>query len=80
MGHLLCHLASPGVQEAPSLSGQNSKWRNAALQEKTAFNKQFWAACQTIDQKEVDVWIAKSAQQGNGESLADVVGEQSCDI
>src|ERR1700674_5156332 len=43
MGHSLCPLASPKLQEAPSLPGQDAEWLNAALQEKIAFNKQFWA-------------------------------------
>jgi hypothetical protein len=67
--HLPCSLASPGVQEAQSLPGQDTEWLNAALQERIAFNKQFWVACQSIDQKEVDGWVAKSAEQGNGASL-----------
>jgi hypothetical protein len=69
LGHTLCPLASPRVQQAQALPGNDSEWLNAALQEKTAFDKQFWVACQTIDQKEVDGWVAKSAEQGNGASL-----------
>jgi hypothetical protein len=69
MGHSICPFASPNLQEAPSLPGQDTEWLNAALQEKIAFNKQFWAVCQSIDQKEVDGWVAKSAEQGNGASL-----------
>jgi hypothetical protein len=70
MGHSICPFASPNLQEAPSLPGHDADWLNAALQDKIAFNKQFWAACQqSIDQKEVDGWVAKSAEQGNGASL-----------
>jgi hypothetical protein len=69
LGHSLCPLASPSVQEGQSLPGQDAEWLNAALQEKIAFNKQFWAGCQTIDRKQVDGWVAKSAEQGNGASL-----------
>jgi hypothetical protein len=69
LGHTLCPLASPKMQEAQSLPGNDAEWLNAALQEKIAFNNQFWAACQSIDQKEVDGWVAKLAEQGNGASL-----------
>jgi hypothetical protein len=65
----LCPLASPGVQEAQSLPGQDEEWLNAALQERIAFNKQFWVACQSINEDEVDRWVAKSAEQGNAASL-----------
>jgi TPR repeat protein len=67
--HSFCPFAAPGVQEAQSLPGQDADWLNAALQERIAFNKLFWAACQSIDQKEVDGWVAKLAEQGNGASL-----------
>jgi hypothetical protein len=70
MGHSICPFASPNVQEAQSLPGQDAEWLNVALREKIAFNKQLWAVCQqSIDQKEVDRWVAKSAEQGNGASL-----------
>jgi TPR repeat protein len=69
MGHILCPLASPKTQEAQALPGNDAEWLNAALQERIEFNKRFWAACQAIDQKEVDGWVAKSAEQGNGASL-----------
>ena len=70
LGHSLCALASPNLQEAPSLPGQDTEWLNAALQEKITFNKQLWAVCQqSIDLKEVDGWVAKAAEQGNGASL-----------
>jgi hypothetical protein len=65
----LCPLASPGVQEAQSLPGQDEEWLNAALQEKSAYNKQLWAACQSINEYEVDRWVAKLAEQGNSASL-----------
>jgi TPR repeat protein len=67
--HSFCPFAAPGVQEAQSLPGQDADWLNAALQEKIEFNKQFWVACQTIDQKAVNDWVAKSAEQGSGASL-----------
>jgi len=39
--HSICTLASPGVQEAQALPGNDLEWdSNAALQEKVAFNKQ----------------------------------------
>jgi hypothetical protein len=70
LGHSLCAFASPNLQEAPSLPGQDTEWLNAAMQEKIAFNKQLWAVCQqSIDLKEVDGWVAKAAEQGNGASL-----------
>jgi len=70
LGHSLCPFVSPNVQEAPSLPGQDAEWLNAALQEKIAFDKQLWAVCQqSIDQKEVDGWVGKLAEQGNGASL-----------
>ena len=70
MGHSVCPFASPNVQEAPSLPGQDAEWLNAALQEKIAFDKQLWAVCQqSIDLKEVDGWVGKLAEQGNGASL-----------
>jgi hypothetical protein len=65
----LCPLASPGVQEAQSLPGQDGEWLKRALQERIAFNKQFWIACQSINEDEVDRWVAKSAEQGNAASL-----------
>jgi hypothetical protein len=67
--HSFCPFASPGVREAQSLPGQDTEWLNAALQEKIEFNKQFWVVCRTIDQKAVNDWVAKSAEQGNGASL-----------
>lgn len=69
LSHTLRPLASPGVQEAQALPGNDPEWLNAALQEKNAFNKQFWAVCQTIDLKEGDGWAAKAAEQGNAASL-----------
>ena len=70
LGHSLCAFASPNLREAPSLPGQDTEWLNAALQEKIAFDKQLWAVCQqSIDLKEVDGWVAKAAEQGNGASL-----------
>jgi hypothetical protein len=69
MAHFMCPFASPTIQDGQTLPVQDAEWLNAAMQEKSSFNKQFWAVCQAIDQKEVDGWVARSAEQGNGASL-----------
>jgi TPR repeat protein len=69
LGHFLCTFASPKVQEGQPLPGKDAEWLDAALQDRIAFNKQFWAVCQSIDLKQVDDWVAKAAEQGNAASL-----------
>jgi TPR repeat protein len=70
MAHITCVFASPKVQEAQALPGQDAEWLNAALQEKIVYDKQLSSVCQqAIDRKEANDWLAKSAEQGNGASL-----------
>jgi hypothetical protein len=66
----LCVFASPNVLEAQALPVQDAEWLNVAMQEKIAYNKQFFAAChQAIDQKELMGWVTQSADRGDGASL-----------
>lgn len=66
----LCNFASPNVQEAQALPVQDAEWLNEAIQENTAYNQQFFAACQeAIDQKEVIGWVTQSANHGDAASL-----------
>ena len=70
MAHITCVFASPKVQEAQALPGQDAEWLNAALQEKIVYDKQLSSVCQqAIDRQEANDWLAKSADQGNGASL-----------
>jgi uncharacterized membrane protein len=55
--------------DAQALPVQDFEWMRTAIQEKNNHDKQMAVACQqTIDKKEVEAWVASSADQGNGAS------------
>jgi hypothetical protein len=80
MAHPICGFASINGAGSPSrarelpdaqaLPAQDSEWLGTAIEEKNAYDNLLAAACQqAIDQKEVEGWVIKSAEQGNSASL-----------
>jgi hypothetical protein len=56
--------------DAQALPVQDTEWIKTAIQEKNSHDKQMVAACQqSIDKKDIEVWVTSSADQGNGVSL-----------
>jgi TPR repeat protein len=55
--------------DAQALPEQDAEWIRTTIQEQKASDKVLAAACQTIDKKEVEGWVAKAADQGNAASL-----------
>jgi hypothetical protein len=80
VAHPICGFASINGAGSPSqarelldaqaLPAQDAEWLGAAIQEKTTYDSLLAAACQqAMDQKEVEGWVTKSADQGNSASL-----------
>ena len=56
--------------DAQALSGEDSEWIRAAIQERNLYNTQLLAACQqTVDKKEIEAWVTSSADKGSSASL-----------
>ena len=55
--------------DAQALPAEDAEWLKTAIQDRNIANQQLLAACQTIDKKQVEGWVAKAAEQGNGASL-----------
>jgi hypothetical protein len=55
--------------DAQALSARDAEWIRTAIQEKSASDLQLTAACEAIDKREVEGWVAKAADQGNAASL-----------
>jgi hypothetical protein len=56
--------------DAQALPVQDNEWIRTAMQEKNDYDKQMVAACQqAIDKKDIEAWVTRSADQGNGASL-----------
>jgi hypothetical protein len=80
MAHPICGFASingagspsqaRALPDAQALPAQDAEWLGTAIQEKNTYDNLLAAACQqAIDQKEVEGWVIKSAEQGNSASL-----------
>jgi len=80
MAYSTCGFASVNGEGSPSqaqqlldaqaLPAQDTQWMRAAIQEKNAHDNRMIAACQqAMDKKEIEAWVASSANQGNGASL-----------
>jgi TPR repeat protein len=55
--------------DAQSLAAEDAEWLKTAIQESNLANQQLVAACQAIDKKQVESWVANAADHGDGASL-----------
>jgi TPR repeat protein len=55
--------------DAQSLPAEDAEWLRTAIQERNLASQQLLSACQSIDRKQVEGWVAKAAELGNGPSL-----------
>jgi hypothetical protein len=60
---------SSQLLNSQALPAPDREFLRTAIQEQNASNRQLVAACQAIDQKEVEGWVATAAAQGNAASL-----------
>ena len=60
---------TPEMLDAGALPKEDAEWIKTTIQVQQASDQQMAIACQSIDKKEVERWVAKAADEGNAASL-----------